>query len=133
MDEDVTKQLAFGLVHADVHGDDFRGRPRWHARADKYSAGADLVPGLGQFLERGSDSELCQMTGRGNAPVDALLGCLRWKSLGSVIRCEVAFGEKPKLATLEDLRGSRVAYRNENRPSRPSLEADCDAHRARDA
>src|SRR5882762_7460216 len=125
----MTKQLAFGFVHANVDGKDFVGAPVWHAGSDEHRAAAQLVACLGdtpRSLAYAARRET--MRGRDALP-DALARVLRSQPFRRVVRRKGAVGQELDLRALDELRLAHVArHGNQRRPARSRLQSERDAH-----
>src|SRR6266513_2702705 len=107
--EHIAKQLAFGLVHADVDGEDLVGAPVRHPGSDEHRAAAKLVACLGE-APRSFAYAARRKTMRGrDAAFHALARGRRIEPIRCVVRRPGAVRKELDLRALNELRFTRVA------------------------
>jgi hypothetical protein len=58
VEQDISEEFSFSLMHPDVHRQDLLGTPGGHACPNEYTAGANILTRRDQRIFRGPDSLL---------------------------------------------------------------------------
>src|SRR2546422_3493976 len=106
--EHIAKQLAFGLVHADVDGEDLVGAPVRHSRSDEHRTAAQLVACLGAAPRSFAYAARCKTMRRRDAALHALARVRRSEPFRRVVRRPGALRQELDLRALDKLRLTHV-------------------------
>ena len=123
---------AFGLVHAEVNGEDFRHAPVGHGCGHEHGAGGELVSGATRALDHRARfrATLHAAPGRARASPGCPLSGAEF--LGGVIGRLFAQASSTRSTRRRSISSRLVARRTDDyqcRPTRMRLEAAGDAHR----
>jgi hypothetical protein len=125
----LAEEFSFGLVHADMDGQDFVGGPRGHSSADEDAAPNDLVARCGQARCSSAHAFGRQSMSGGHALAHALARSRRGEPFGCMVGCESTLWQQLKLRALDHLQLTQFAAKgNQDCAARSSLQSESDAH-----